>query len=352
MSVRKRGSSWEATIWPGGRRVRKSFDSQAAAASWEEEQTHKAALGIPLDLPNAATTGSPMMSLQSLFSKVHERVWAGTRGEGTAAINSQAIMDILGAGMPIGNISVGHADSIITKLRVAGNSDATINRKLAALSKALNFAVERGWIAKCPKFSRLKETEGRLRFATDEEEAAALAYFHWSGDEAMADLWVVLIDTGLRLGEALKLAAKDIDFNVAPRPILRVWENKADLPRSVPLTGRVTEVLKRRACLKTPDAPVFSDLDHSSVRYRWDRMKLKLGLGGDSAFVPHTLRHTTASRLVQRGVPLKVVQEWLGHRSISTTMRYAHLAPANLFAAAGALEPVAASTGKAVSNAC
>ncbi len=42
--------------------------------------------------------------------------------------------------------------------------------------------------------------------------------------------------------------------------------------------------------------------------------------------------HTCASRLVQRGVPLKVVQEWMGHKAINMTMRYAHLAPANLLA--------------------
>ena len=40
---------------------------------------------------------------------------------------------------------------------------------------------------------------------------------------------------------------------------------------------------------------------------------------------PHTLRHTFASAKSRRGVPLRQVQEWLGHKSIATTQRYVHL---------------------------
>ncbi|MDP6213177.1 MAG: tyrosine-type recombinase/integrase, partial [Candidatus Thalassarchaeaceae archaeon] len=46
--------------------------------------------------------------------------------------------------------------------------------------------------------------------------------------------------------------------------------------------------------------------------------------------VPHALRHTFCSKLVQLGVQIKVVQELAGHESIETTLRYAHLAPRNL----------------------
>lgn len=57
-------------------------------------------------------------------------------------------------------------------------------------------------------------------------------------------------------------------------------------------------------------------------------------LSFDAQFTPHCLRHTCASRLVQSGVGIRVVQEWLGHKTIQMTMRYAHLSPTSLHEAA------------------
>ncbi len=68
-------------------------------------------------------------------------------------------------------------------------------------------------------------------------------------------------------------------------------------------------------------------------------MKCVMELEHDDQFIPHCLRHTCASRLVQRGVPILVVQQWLGHKTIQMTMRYAHLCPTNLEEAVKVLEP-------------
>ena len=70
-------------------------------------------------------------------------------------------------------------------------------------------------------------------------------------------------------------------------------------------------------------------------RDHWDRLRHILKLD-DAPW--HTLRHTTASRLVQKGVQLVVVKEIMGHKSIQITMRYAHLQPANLVYAKSVLE--------------
>ena len=53
----------------------------------------------------------------------------------------------------------------------------------------------------------------------------------------------------------------------------------------------------------------------------------------------HTLRHTFASHLAVNGIPIRVVQELLGHSTITMTMRYSHVAPGNLRAAVNTLAP-------------
>jgi integrase len=63
-----------------------------------------------------------------------------------------------------------------------------------------------------------------------------------------------------------------------------------------------------------------------------------MGLKDDKQFVPHALRHTCASRLAQGGMTIQKIQRWLGHKSLTQTMRYAHLTPADLVEGAGLLE--------------
>ena len=63
-----------------------------------------------------------------------------------------------------------------------------------------------------------------------------------------------------------------------------------------------------------------------------------MGLSADKEFVLHALRHTCASRMVNRGIDLYVVKDILGHASIATTQIYAHLDPRKLAHAVSVLE--------------
>jgi site-specific recombinase XerD len=70
----------------------------------------------------------------------------------------------------------------------------------------------------------------------------------------------------------------------------------------------------------------------------WVWVRKQMGLEGDSDYVIHACRHTCASRLVNGGVDLYVVKEWLGHSTIKITERYAHLDPSKLVQAVEVLE--------------
>ena len=67
-------------------------------------------------------------------------------------------------------------------------------------------------------------------------------------------------------------------------------------------------------------------------------MKAETGFAGDKDLVPHALRHTCASRLVQGGIDIRRVQMWLGHQTLQMTMRYAHLATHDLDKCVAVLE--------------
>jgi integrase len=82
------------------------------------------------------------------------------------------------------------------------------------------------------------------------------------------------------------------------------------------------EVGHKRACGKLKE-----DSQPREIPSRWFTAACKEA--GVKDFTWHSLRHTFASRLVMAGVDLRTVQELMGHRTITTTMRYAHLAPAH-----------------------
>jgi site-specific recombinase XerD len=98
----------------------------------------------------------------------------------------------------------------------------------------------------------------------------------------------------------------------------------------VPLTRALGEKLRHLMVGRDPMQPLFQ-ISRASYTKHYRKIADHLKLGKD--VVIHTLRHTCASWLVQRGVDLRRVQVWMGHKSIQTTLRYAKLSPKSLFEA-------------------
>ena len=100
------------------------------------------------------------------------------------------------------------------------------------------------------------------------------------------------------------------------------------------MTDRVQRILRLLCDAQTMSVAgiqerPFSQLTFNRVQYIWSMIRKETKVT-DPEFTIHSLRHTFASRLVQKGVPLYTVQKLLGHTDIRTTQRYAHLAPDNL----------------------
>jgi len=220
-------------------------------------------------------------------------------------------------------------DSITQTLRERGNSNATINRKMAALSKLLRKAYKMGDIHSLPEFRRQKERQGRIRFLEPDEER----YLFRAIAKRNADchrLAIFLVDTGCRIGEALGLIWNDVQEDR-----VTFWLTKSGRSRTVPLTERAAKVVNEtRPNGKGP----FKSLNAVGFRSVWNEAKVEVGLGNDEQLVPHILRHTCASRLVQGGIDIRRVQMWLGHQTLQMTMRYAHLATNDLDSCVHVLE--------------
>lgn len=325
MSVTRAGDKWKVSVGSRGNRYRRTFTTRREAEVWQAEANLSFLEG---QIPPMAKPRSdrPSRTVGELADAVYNAVWAGTRGEVTATINSSSVVKVLGPDTSIDSIDGSAVDRLIAGLKEAGNSPATINRKIAALSKMMSFAFERGWIDRKVKLPRMREAQGRIRWMSRDEYASVLDDLHLN-DPEMRDLVQFLTETGLRLGEALALKWEDVDNGH-----IRVWCNKGDKPRSVPLSDRASSTLDAIRPGGDELGP-FAHFTTHSVRHRWNTAKVRLGKAADDEFTPHCCRHTFASWLVQAGVPIYTVKELCGHKCIEVTMRYAHLSDRSLSSA-------------------
>lgn len=260
--------------------------------------------------------------------------WRGAKSERNLTLMAAKVAERFGKTRPIHSVLRADVDEWVEGMQDAGKANATINRRLAALSKLVSVTVEAGaWPGAPLKMpSRLDEGEGRIRFLTADEEKALLACFHTWGLTETHDAVCVLVDTGLRMGELFRLTAQDVDLKGRT---LSVWVSKGGAPRTIPLTDRVRAILEPRVAR---GGTLFTE-GYWSLRGDWERARTHLGKRDDDHFVVYVCRHTFCSRLAQRGVQLVHIKTLAGHANLTTTLRYAHLSNADLTAAIKVLEP-------------
>jgi integrase len=307
-----------------GRRLRGRFDTLEQARIAEEEWRRRLASGdTECATQREDTRGAPKTLLQ-LLAKAAPLVWNGS-AHGLDAEGKVRRMAAHLGDPRLCDLNTGQVDDLILWLRQQGRSPATINRYLSALHKVLKWghAKGRAYVPVMPEFTWQDEDEGRIRWLSREEELKIVAVLQALGQPEIADFVLAAIDTGCRRSELLAATPDQLDGNW-----LRLWKTKNGEARSVPLTPRAKDILTRRLPWRFTKYP---------LRYWWDRAKERMGLAEDEEFVLHACRHTTATRLVERGVNLRVVQQFMGHKSIQTTLRYAHISDELLTEAASRL---------------
>jgi len=337
MPIYERGGTFMVSVGSGKDRFRGHAKTRAEAEKMELEEKlrrkdptrrKEGPTGRQIDLGK----GKTLRDAYDLTMRLH---WKGEKAEKTNIINAGAVLKHLGEDTLLVDITAEDINEMVFEFEDQGNSGSTINKKTSCLSMMFKTAEEQKWIKDWPKPPRKKENKHRIRWVDEAEEAKILELCDHLGLDDLRDYVIVAIDTGFRRGEMLKFQPKDFSNGLLH---LHAGSTKNDDARSVPATKRVTEILNRRASRPY----TFYPLTRTTLRTQWERIRGLLEMDEDPQFIVHMLRHTCASRLVQRGVPLAVVQKWMGHRNINTTLRYAHLAPDSLLGAKAALEAVKA----------
>ena len=216
----------------------------------------------------------------------------------------------------------------------------------------LRLAEEWGYIARVPKIRLSKEPEGRLRFLSlDEIERLLVACEDRRRKSPyLLPIVTLALHTGMRKGEIRRLTWQHVDF---ARGVLLLEQTKSGRRREVPMNRAVYDALQplyaaARAALPKPSLGEKA-ADPSGLVFckrhsdgAWGNIRTAFEGACREAKIPdfrfHDLRHTCASWLVMKGRSLKEVQELLGHREFTMTLRYAHLSPDRLRDAVASLE--------------
>jgi integrase len=257
----------------------------------------------------------------------------------------------------------------------AGVARTTVNREWGRLRAALGKAQEWGVIGAPVKVKRLALAgdEGkRIRYLTAEERARLLAALdarelrrreerarmilwqrergldefapHGAFTDHLKPLTLLVLNTGLRRGEALGLTWAAIDL---ARSMIHVHAatSKSGQSRDIPITADLRRLLETWHEQQKPTdvrSHVFQAAEGERLQSIGRQTWLDLMAAAKiKDFRFHDLRHDYASRLVMAGVDLYSVSKLLGHSNVEMTQRYAHLAPDYLRAAVRKLEQVA-----------
>ena len=203
------------------------------------------------------------------------------------------------------------------------NSNAVINQKMGYLRVVLSEMEEDGFIEmiKMPKPRPTKNS--KVHYLTEDMELDLLVYLEKNEQYKARDIIKCLIDLGCRVNELLNLEKRFIDFD---NNQINFIDRKNDQAVAVPMTQKVSWLLKPfyDSC---KDTDKLFNLNYSELNAIWQKARKDLGYADKKFYTIHLCRHTCASRLVQRGVPILLVKDWLGHEDIENTMIYAHLAP-------------------------
>jgi integrase/recombinase XerC len=237
-------------------------------------------------------------------------------------------------------IGPGDLREYVAAMHEAGYAKTSVSRRLASMRSFFRFAQREGLAANNPaKPLRNPRPDRKLpHFLTTEEINRLLETPSASSAQGLRDRAILetMYSAGLRVSEAVGLNDQDVDWQAE---IVRV-RGKGKRERLAPLGTFATRALRRWLDVrKLKDSAALSAQPTFTNRFGKRLTTRSVGrllekhiraVGLDTRTSPHTLRHSFATHLLDRGADIRSVQELLGHKSLVTTQIYTHVSTTGL----------------------
>ena len=265
-----------------------------------------------------------MPTLSEATRVVYKRRKNGTKSATNFLIGMKHNIKALGD-LPVNKITRPMVNKMMDILKQErNNSNAVVNQKMGYLRVVLQEMEEDGYIEMI-KFPKPRPTKhSKVHYLTKQMEDELLNYLQDNNYLEAKDIVICLIDLGCRVNELLGLEKRFVDWD---NNQINFNERKNDKAVAVPMTNRVQKIYQKNYWYDFPEFEKLFNLNYSELNAIWQKARKDLGYADKKFYTIHLCRHTCASRLVQRGVPILLVKDWLGHEDIENTMIYAHLAP-------------------------
>ncbi len=332
MAIRKRGSTWQIDYYdPHGKRVRKTFKKRKDADAEHAKRYALVKEGRYLDVKKEVR-----VALSDLCAE-YEKAYRNQKSFKNAKRRYlENFKDFFGADRLAGEITrhdlikyQNHLKEkpvtvrfkkgveVMRKIR----TEAAINREFSCLHHLFSESVAWGLAERSPfdggKAIKLKENNKRLRFLADDEIKVLL-------DACPVHLKPIVssaILTGMRRGEILSLKWDQIRNG-----FIYLSKTKTNEARQIPVSDALEGILKDiRAKQGLRSEYIFTFRD-KAIRDNFKKgFNAAVKRAGLVDFHFHDLRHTFASQVLLNGGTLKDVQELLGHKTMTMTLRYSHL---------------------------
>jgi len=338
--IRKRGDSYQIDYFdPDGKRVRKSFKKRKEAEAELGKRVSLIAEGRYLDVKKEYKT--TLKELADKYKENFETQASFITGKGAYLENFKGHF---GSDTLLANIKYVHLESYRNHLKRKPThfgtirTDASVNREMSCLHHLFVKGAEWDMTGENPfdkgKCLLLKENNKRLRYLTEDEIDSLLN--NCKGH--LKDVVECALNTGMRRGEILSLKWSQIRNG-----FIYLQKTKTNNARQIPINDDLQGLFDRIQNRKDKPKKNVIRLDRKPVKAKAVKSEYVFNYHGkpvteikrsfkkaiegakieDCRF--HDLRHTFASHMVMRGASIKEIQEILGHKTMTMTLRYAHL---------------------------